>query len=165
MRGLATIGALLALVACDAATAPKVEAKGVAAAAADDPGRLLVSRRDGVMKALQVRFDEGGSTLSAHAEVPLQAIAAALLETVSASPGTRARIVGHADATIGAEAALALSLLRARAVASWLAEHGVDPAIIKPVGVGGDEPLTDSTTRSGRAQNDRVDVRLVTPPR
>ncbi len=54
-----------------------------------------------------------------------------------------------------------LSLLRARAVASILEENGISPYRMTVIGHGDTRPAASNGTRSGRARNRRVEVRLV----
>jgi len=70
----------------------------------------------------------------------------------------RLRIEGHTDAVGTAAANDALSLARARSVASALAARGVPAARLEPVGLGARQPVASNDTDSGRARNRRVSV-------
>ena len=53
------------------------------------------------------------------------------------------------------------SAQRARAVAQWLADHGVDPARLDAEGFGETQPVADNQTAEGREQNRRIEFRVV----
>jgi chemotaxis protein MotB len=57
----------------------------------------------------------------------------------------------------------ALSLLRAKAVADVLEKAGVDRSRITYAGYGGTRPIAPNSTPEGRAENRRVEIRLVPP--
>lgn len=56
-----------------------------------------------------------------------------------------------------------LSLLRARAVAALLRQHGVPAARIRVAGWGDTRPLATNDTAAGREMNRRVEIRLLPP--
>lgn len=67
-------------------------------------------------------------------------------------------IEGHTD-SIGSEASnLTLSQARAKAVADYLASHGVDGSKLSSKGYGESKPKASNNTGSGRAKNRRVEV-------
>src|SRR5689334_1307697 len=55
-----------------------------------------------------------------------------------------------------------LSERRAAAVIQYLASHGVPAHTIYNIGLGEDKPVASNSSASGRAENRRVDVRLMT---
>lgn len=69
-------------------------------------------------------------------------------------------IVGHSD-SIGDEAFnLEISRKRAASVADYLRRGGVPAARLQIVGRGSSKPVADNGTRSGRAKNRRIELRL-----
>lgn len=83
-----------------------------------------------------------------------------------AAQSTRGYIIeiqGYADATGSAEANRRLSQRRADSVVRYLAETHNIPLrrIITPYGYGEAQPVADNTSREGRAQNRRVEVKLM----
>ena len=56
-----------------------------------------------------------------------------------------------------------LSERRAEAVRSFLVIHGVDAARIATVGYGKSHPITSNATNAGRAQNRRVEMKVMKP--
>lgn len=71
-------------------------------------------------------------------------------------------VEGHTDSTGSKQLNQALSQKRAQAVAQYLETTGLEAEKIQTVGRGFDEPITSNKTKSGRAQNRRVDV-IITP--
>lgn len=70
-------------------------------------------------------------------------------------------VEGHADSTGKAQVNRLLSLDRAQAVASFLETKGLDKGKIETVGRGYEKPVVSNKTKTGRAQNRRVDVIIV----
>jgi OOP family OmpA-OmpF porin len=46
---------------------------------------------------------------------------------------------------------------------AWLVAHGVAPSRLIARGYGSEQPLADNTTDEGRAQNRRVEFRVLDP--
>jgi flagellar motor protein MotB len=91
-----------------------------------------------------------------------------MLPAIVISPESLIVVEGHADSTPiksggGGTSSdkKALSLQRAEAIARLLEEEGVDPARIAIAGYGDTRPLAPNTTEDGRAENRRVEIRLV----
>ena len=83
-----------------------------------------------------------------------------IAQTLTAYPQTMIDIYGHTDST-GADAYnQTLSENRARAVASYLAGHGVQPVRMATRGFGETQPVADNATDAGRAANRRVEIRI-----
>lgn len=55
----------------------------------------------------------------------------------------------------------ALSAARATGVVRWLAEHGVDPAILEAHALGAQRPVASNDTPEGRARNRRIEIIIV----
>jgi outer membrane protein OmpA-like peptidoglycan-associated protein len=85
-------------------------------------------------------------------------------EAVSKLQGTKnfvLEIQGHTDKTGSAQTNLALSQRRADAVVRYLTvEHNVPLRKINVLGIGEDDPNADNTTRDGRKQARRVDLKV-----
>lgn len=73
---------------------------------------------------------------------------------------TGVSIVGNTDAIGTEEYNQALSERRARSVADYLAQRGVNPSIMTVRGDGKRNPVASNETAEGRAQNRRVDVTI-----
>ena len=73
------------------------------------------------------------------------------------------QIEGRTDSVGNADYNYQLSQRRAAAVTQYLAsKYGVPPHKIFVIGLGKDQPVDQNTTSHGRAENRRVDVRLMT---
>ncbi len=91
-------------------------------------------------------------------------LAAAVLQPLQRRVASM-EIVGHAsadEAARGEEAALKLSLARAREALLWMARadapHRLDPATLTASGRGIHEPAADNSESSGRALNRRIEI-------
>ncbi len=101
-----------------------------------------------------VLFLPGSAVIAADFE-PLLGQALALL---TIRPAVTMTIVGHTDDIGSEDENLALSLLRAQAVAQWLVERGIDPTRLVAEGRGETAPIADNTTAEGRQLNRRIQV-------
>lgn len=90
----------------------------------------------------------------------------ALDELAKDVPNTKqyiVEVVGGADSTGSSEYNYGLSQRRASAVIQYLAQkHDLPAHKIYVVGLGKDKPVASNGSKSGRAKNRRVDVRLMT---
>ena len=105
----------------------------------------------------RVWFPSGGWRLNDRARATLDGLTGRLRAD---AVGT-VLIIGHADATGGAEVNRRVALARARAVAEYLTTRGVDPALLALEAAGEDQPIATNETVQGRRQNRRVDIRLL----
>jgi outer membrane protein OmpA-like peptidoglycan-associated protein len=106
-----------------------------------------------------VNFRLGSSVLTAEGKTKLDEIAAKALN----AKGYVLEVTGFADATGNTERNRALSSRRADAVIRYLVEQHQIPLrrIITPYGFGESNPIADNKTRDGRAQNRRVEVKVL----
>lgn len=70
-------------------------------------------------------------------------------------------ITGHTDSVGSYKTNQVLSQRRADSVATYLRSNGVDSSRIQAFGAGPDSPVADNVTESGKAQNRRVEIKLV----
>jgi len=75
-------------------------------------------------------------------------------------PKANFNIEGHTDSAGAAAPNQRLSDRRAKAVLDYLGSHGVSYSRLSSVGYGEDYPIADNSTRAGRAQNRRVEIKL-----
>jgi OOP family OmpA-OmpF porin len=109
------------------------------------------------VKETSVHFGFDKSNLTAKAKADLD-------EVVASVPNTKGYIVvveGDTDAIGSAAYNYRLSERRADAVVQYLAEKSVPAHKIYIIGLGKDKSVAPNTNSSGRAQNRRVDVRLM----
>ncbi len=112
-----------------------------------------------VQESVAVNFRVNSAILSPEAKQQLDTLAE---KTVNAK-GFMIEVAGHTDAT-GSEARnFRLSRERADAVVQYLAVNHKIPVrrFVTPMGYGKTEAVADNSTAAGRAQNRRVEVKLV----
>ena len=108
---------------------------------------------------LAVNFRTGSAVLSPDSKTKLDELATKALN----AKGYVLEVTGFADATGSVARNRALSQRRADAVIRYLVENHRIPLrrIITPYGFGETNPVAENTTRDGRAQNRRVEVKLL----
>ena len=106
-----------------------------------------------------VTFKVNSAVLTADAKAKLDDLATKALET----KGYVIEIAGFTDSTGGVERNRVLSQHRADSVIRYLVENHQIPLrrIITPYGYGKTNPIADNSTREGREQNRRVEVKLL----
>jgi outer membrane protein OmpA-like peptidoglycan-associated protein len=106
-----------------------------------------------------VNFKVNSAVLSPDAKTKLDELATRALNT----KGYVVEVAGFTDATGGVQKNRLLSQNRADAVIRYLVENHQIPLrrIITPYGYGKSNPVADNTTREGREQNRRVEVKLL----
>ena len=84
-----------------------------------------------------------------------------LVKMMKEMPTLKIEISGHTD-NIGKESAnLMLSLNRARAVVTYLIVKGVEATRMTYKGLGDTQPISDNNTETGRAQNRRTELKVI----
>lgn len=108
---------------------------------------------------LSVNFKPASAILSKDAKTQLDDVATKALN----AKGYVLEVSGFADATGSVERNRALSQRRADAVIRYLVENHSIPLrrIVTPYGFGETNPVAENKTRDGRAQNRRVEVKLL----
>ena len=112
-----------------------------------------------VQESVVVTFRVNSAVLSPEARQQLDNLAA---KAVSAR-GYMIEVMGHTDSTGSAAKNFQLSQQRAEAVVQYLAVNHKIPLrrFVTPMGYGKTEAVADNTTATGRAQNRRVEVRMI----
>ena len=108
--------------------------------------------RDGKTVLFGISFEN--DRLSPESDKVLTELAVFLVR----QPGLKVRLLGHVDARNDKAAAIQISKERADAVATWLAEHGVEANRISTEGIGDSQPVTDNTSDENRARNRRIEL-------
>ncbi len=109
--------------------------------------------------SMAVNFRTGSAVLNADAKTKLDQIATKALN----AKAYVVEVTGHADATGNTNFNRQLSQRRADAVIRYLVEQHKIPLrrIVTPYGFGSSEPIADNKTRTGRAENRRVEVKIL----
>jgi OOP family OmpA-OmpF porin len=107
-----------------------------------------------------VSFETNSAVLLPGAEQVLDDAAASLLKNST----LLVEVEGHTDNVGAADYNLDLSALRAQAVSDYLIASGVEPKRLSTRGYGESVPIADNSTATGRSQNRRVVLRILTNP-
>ena len=119
------------------------------------PKRPLVVVRENKIETLQqIHFAPGKATLFADSF----SLLAQVVDAIVGSGLRRVRIEGHTDNQGNRNANLRLSEQRARAVAQYLEQAGIDRERIEAVGFGDSRPIAPNLTARGRELNRRVEL-------
>ena len=105
-------------------------------------------------QGLQLHFARGAASL----DKPGKALIDGLIVALNACPAVALRVAGHADTSGKARYNKALSKRRARAVAAYLINKGIDAGRIVAIGYGDEQPVAPNDTQANRAKNRRIEV-------
>ena len=106
-----------------------------------------------------VKFGVGSSTISAADQEELKKLA----QTATGLTGYIVEVMGYADSTGSAAMNTKLSEDRAKAVVTYLMQQGGVPVrhIVAPGAMGEYQPAKSNETKAGRAENRRVEVKVL----
>ncbi len=112
-----------------------------------------------VQETVAVTFRVNSAVLSPEAKQQLDGLATKALD----AKAYMIEVAGHTDSTGGEAKNFRLSRQRADAVVQYLAVNHKIPLrrFVSPMGFGKTEAVADNTTPSGRAQNRRVEVKMI----
>jgi OmpA-OmpF porin, OOP family len=112
-----------------------------------------------VQETVAVNFRVNSAVLSPEAKQQLDSFA----EKATSVRGYMIEVAGHTDSTGGEAKNMRLSRERADAVVQYLVVNHKLPArrFITPMGYGKTEAVADNSTAEGRAQNRRVEVKMM----
>jgi outer membrane protein OmpA-like peptidoglycan-associated protein len=105
-----------------------------------------------------VYFDTGSDRIQARSFELLDQVAAVLKQ---AKHVLKVRIEGHTDSRGNDAKNLDLSKRRAASVLRYLEQAGIEPERLESEGYGETQPIADDQTKEGRAQNRRVEFKVV----
>lgn len=136
-------------------SAPEPAASAVAAAAVSDVFQTLLEDRP--VRIEDSNFEFGSAKLKPKIFKTLDEV----VRFMTQKPDAKLTLVGYAD-NIGSEKInQKLSLARAESVKQYLLKKKVVAERITARGEGSANPIADNKTKSGRAKNRRVEIRLV----
>lgn len=104
-----------------------------------------------------ISFATNSAQLTSNFYEPLNKVA----ESLKTYGDTTIQIVGHTDNTGSATYNQQLSVNRANAVVVYLSAQGVAAERMQAVGMGFSQPIADNKTAEGRAQNRRVEIKII----
>ena len=104
------------------------------------------------VKFNHVLFEQGKYVLLEGSSAELDK----LVRTMKKYPGLKIRIEGHTDNVGNPKLNHSLSFFRAKVVATYLQQQGIDLSRVEVEGFGSSKPLADNDTEEGRAKNRRV---------
>ncbi|MFM2356859.1 MAG: hypothetical protein RLZZ528_2595 [Pseudomonadota bacterium] len=113
--------------------------------------RLIVTLPEGILFA----------TDSAAVSPSIQSDLFAVASNLNRYPNSRVQVIGHTDNTGTAAYNQDLSERRATSVAAILQSGGVNPARLRAIGKGEDQPIASNLTPEGRQQNRRVEIIII----
>jgi len=125
----------------------------------ENTNRFIALSEYDVKGAGTVKFNVGSSTISAKDQEELKKLA----QTAIGLKGYIIEVMGYADSTGSAAMNTKLSEERARAVVTFLMQQGGVPVrhIVAPGAMGEYGPVAPNETKAGRAENRRVDVKVL----
>lgn len=104
-----------------------------------------------------ISFATNSAQLTSNFYGPLNDVAISLKNYAD----TTVQIVGHTDSTGAAAYNQQLSVNRANAVVVYLTAQGVAKERMQAIGMGASQPIADNKTADGRAQNRRVEIKII----
>jgi outer membrane protein OmpA-like peptidoglycan-associated protein len=142
---------------------PEIEAARAAAAkrvAAEETGAISTeaceTRFSVISTAQAIYFKSGSAELDGKSEPLLNSVA----DIANRCPAARIEVTGHTDSIGSRDANRHLSESRARAVVSYLAQHGVPAARVESAGFGDTRPIAPNDSEANRAKNRRIEFRV-----
>jgi len=84
-----------------------------------------------------------------------------LVLTLKEHPNYKAVVNGYTDSIGKTESNLILSQKRAQSVADYLVSQGINRNRLEIVAHGEADPIASNSTPAGRAQNRRVDIKII----
>ncbi|MRR09103.1 hypothetical protein EG831_03250 [bacterium] len=104
-----------------------------------------------------INFATGKAAITPEIETALQPLLKVMLD----NPDLKVEIGGHTDAIGSKVKNVKLSQARADAVMAWLIGKQVKAANMTAVGYGPNAPIATNKTKAGRAQNRRIEIKVL----
>ena len=131
----------------------------VAGSAGDQMKRFIEGgfSGDNNFRFSNLTFATGSADITSETAVEVDNIGAIL----KAYPNVKIAVEGYTDNTGDPDSNIALSQLRAESVKTRLVAQGISADRIATAGYGSANPVADNATPEGRAQNRRIELRIV----
>lgn len=84
-----------------------------------------------------------------------------IIKILNEYPYAKLSIEGHADSIGNSKLNQKVSELRANAVRNFLIQKGIEASRLSAIGLGENKPIATNLTRKGRAENRRVEIKLI----
>jgi OmpA-OmpF porin, OOP family len=124
------------------------------------PKKLVFEEGKGELKLLEpVQFETGTAEIKSASFSLLDEVVSVLLD----NPEIRMSVLGHTDNRGGAAYNRELSQRRAQAVVKYLTDKTIPVERLEAKGFGPDRPVATNETVEGRAQNRRVEFKVIQP--
>jgi outer membrane protein OmpA-like peptidoglycan-associated protein len=120
-------------------------------------GDCLTSVR-AAAEQVEVHFGHGRALLDTAGK----ALIDRLIGVLNICPEAKISVSGHADASGLSRRNLALSKHRARAVASYMTQKGIDAGRLNAIGYGDKRPVVPNDTQANMARNRRIELAITT---
>ena len=104
-----------------------------------------------------ISFLLGSATLTENATTTLTQV----VDALNQHPELRLHVEGHTDNTGDPNFNLALSTERAQSVVNYLVSQGIQDSRLVAEGFGDRQPIASNDTKEGRAQNRRIEFKLL----
>jgi outer membrane protein OmpA-like peptidoglycan-associated protein len=114
-------------------------------------------KKDDILLLVEVSFKQSQSELTEEAKQRLTQLA----QWLKANAGIYAEISGHTSTVGNEKLNLKLSYQRAHAVRNYLRKLGIADERLTAKGYGGALPIASNETAEGRAQNRRVELKIL----
>ncbi|HEU4583724.1 MAG TPA: OmpA family protein [Polyangiaceae bacterium] len=124
------------------------------------PKKLQIDADKGELKLLEpVQFETGTAEIKSQSYSLLDEV----VNVLNDMPDNRMAVQGHTDNRGSAAYNRELSQRRAQAVVKYLTDKGIAPERLDAKGFGPDRPVATNDTAEGRAQNRRVEFKVIEP--
>jgi outer membrane protein OmpA-like peptidoglycan-associated protein len=121
-------------------------------------GKLAKAKKGEVVRLERITFKADSYELQPESEPALQEV----YDFLKSSPDVSVEVGGHTNGIPPDEFCDNLSSNRAKNVANWLIQKGIQPERVQYKGYGKRNRIANDATKEGRAQNQRVEIKILT---
>ncbi|MEO8421556.1 MAG: OmpA family protein [Hyphomicrobium sp.] len=139
--------------------APRFETAALPPGNISSDGDCLSGVR-GAAQQVEVHFGHGRAMLDTAGKALIDRLIGAL----NICPEAKISVSGHADASGLSRRNLALSKHRARAVANYMTQKGIDAGRLNAIGYGDKRPVVPNDTQANMAKNRRIELAITARP-